>query len=400
MQAGQIQDTNKPRILLPTQTTEETKPEVKQPDKPQSFWDKLKGAAVSGATNVVKQINPVLGSVLQTKTGQQVAVGTVKSGMTGLKESEKPFLQPFASTANVNFSETPLTPAVKAQPSAGEAAGEALNAGLTAFGLKEAKPAVALAKKLLPEEKSVAEKALTLSSDELKNVNTKKLKWLSEDALSEGKIIGGKIKSTAYAIPKKIKTLSTEFGDILKGTPEEIRGKAETLGKGLYQKTLELFKDNEQALNKNQLLSKMKNAIINDANTVYSSEYEAQQTAEKALNKFSQFVKKGTNKGLEEARQAWYAEAKNASGKLSDANEVIHNIIKKTIKETLPEEKQAIYDAYKQTMAKTYDIEEIMKAKTKTAVRQGKSVLKTVGKVAGTVAAGYGLLKGAEKIGL
>ena len=31
----------------------------------------------------------------------------------------------------------------------------------------------------------------------------------------------------------------------------------------------------------------------------------------------------------------WYAEAKNASGKLSDANEVIHNIIKKTIKETL-----------------------------------------------------------------
>ena len=224
-------------------------------------------------------------------------------------------------------------------------------------------------------------KALKLSVDELKKINPKKLSWLSKDVLSEGKTVGGILKSKAYAIPEKTKQLATEFKDILKGSPEKIRANAENLGKDLYKKTLNLFEGSEKAVNKNQFLNTMKNVVKKDLDTVYDSEYQAKQAAEKAVEKLKKYITKGTNKGIEEARMKWYSEAKNASGKLTNANKVIHDSIKSFVRETLPEEKKIAYDAYKKTMAKTYDIEEIMKARIKTAVEKGESTVKKVKKV-------------------
>lgn len=221
-------------------------------------------------------------------------------------------------------------------------------------------------------------RALKLSSDELKNINSKNLQWLAKDALSEGETIGGILKKKAFAVPEKTKQLANEFKDILTGSSEEIRLKAENLGKGLYQKTLDLFQGSEKAINKNQLIKTMKDAIANDENTIYDSATQQAQTVKKATDKILRYITKGTNKGLEEARMKWYSEAKNASGKLSDANKVIHDVLKNAIKETLPEDKQVIYDGFKKTMAKTYDIEEIMKAKIKTSIGKGgiKNILK------------------------
>jgi len=246
----------------------------------------------------------------------------------------------------------------------------------------------------IPEEM----KALKLSVDELKNINAKKLQWLSKDALSEGETIGGILKSKAYAMPKKMEGLANEFKDILKGSPEEIRAKAANYGKSLYKKTLDLFEGSEKAINENTVRTRLTEALNKDLTTTYASEYEKADVTKKAIDGFINSVEKGTNKGLEEARMNWYAKVKNVSGKLSDANTVIHNAIKNVIKDSLPEEKQAIYDAYKQTMAKSYDIEEIMKAKIKTAVKKGGSLLKTAGKVATGLGIAGGIGAGYEKV--
>lgn len=104
---------------------------VKTPpvEKP-SFLGTLEKGAKSVGTQLLSNVNPLLGGALQTKTGRNIASGAVKMGVEGLKDAIKPALQPFAMATGKDIPETPVTPAVKAQPTPGEALGEAASAAL------------------------------------------------------------------------------------------------------------------------------------------------------------------------------------------------------------------------------------------------------------------------------
>jgi hypothetical protein len=233
-----------------------------------------------------------------------------------------------------------------------------------------------LAKSLLPDAEKQATKALSLNPSELKEVNTKRLNWLSEDSLSSGETKQGLFTPKTYTMPKQVKQLATEFKDVLVGTPEKVIQNATELGKGFRQKVLSLFTGSEKAINRDTFLNKVKSAIANDSETIYSTVKEQQQVASKAVANLSKHITTGTNKGIEEGLAKWYSESKNASGLLSNANKVIQKVVKDTVKSTLPAEKAALYDTYKTKMAKLYDVQEIMKAKVKASI--GKSTVQNI----------------------
>lgn len=251
--------------------------------------------------------------------------------------------------------------------------------------------AVLGAKKLVSAPKEI--KALTLSTKELG-----KIKWLdflkSDNLVKEG-TKGGLLTPTRYKVSEAVSKLATEFKDILKGSPNQIMKKAQQLGNEYKNKSLGLFKDSEKLINEKVARKQLEQALHKDLTTTYASGFEKKDVTKKAIESFFSKVKTGTNKGLEEARMAWYSEAKKSSGKLSDANKVLHNAIKEMIERSLPEEKAAIYKLYKNKMAKLFDIQEIQGAKLKTAVEEGGSVLKKGAKAV----AGAGGLYGAYEFG-
>lgn len=286
------------------------------------------------------------------------------------------------------------TPIEKVAKTATEVAGAFAPLGEGASAAEGVSKTIGTGKELLAY--NAWKKALELSPEELAKVNGKKLDWLSKDVLSTGKTKGGLLKSKTYEMPQKMKDLGTEFKDILKGTPEQIRLNAENTGKGLRQNILDLFSNNEKAINQNQFVSKLKKAVADDTNIVYDTVKQQKETVDKAVKSFSKYITRGTNKGLEEANTKWYSESKNASGKLSDANKVIQKVIKTTIKDTLPEEQKTAYDTLKTKMAKLYDIQEIMKAKVKASV--GTSVLKNVANKLKIPAGTIATYEGAKKL--
>jgi hypothetical protein len=272
-------------------------------------------------------------------------------------------------------------------PQASEALGAALNyASVLPIGkavdlgtdaLKTGSTAAKdLAKSLLPDAEKQATKALSLNPSELKEVNTKRLNWLSEDSLSSGETKQGLFTPKTYTMPNQVKQLATEFKDVLVGTPEKVIQNATELGKGFRQKVLSLFTGSEKAINRDTFLNKVKSAIANDSETIYSTDKEQQQVASKAVANLSKHITTGTNKGIEEGLAKWYSESKNDSGLLSNANQVIQKVVKDTVKSTLPAEKAALYDTYKTKMAKLYDVQEIMKAKVKASI--GKSTVQNI----------------------
>jgi len=239
-------------------------------------------------------------------------------------------------------------------------------------------------------------KALQLTMEELGKINGRKLDWLTKDSLSAGGTKGGIFTPKKYVMPEKIKQLTNEFIDILEGTPEKIRLNAEILGKNFKDKTLNLFNGDEKLINKQTLIKTMEKAVANDTKAVYDTTMQRSQVVKKSVKSFIDKVEVGTNKGLEEARLRWYSEAKNAQGKLSDANKVIHTVIKNTIKETLPKAKQEAYDLYKTKMAKLFDIQEIMKAKIKAS--EGTSKVKEFIEKAKVPTALIGAYEGGKRI--
>lgn len=118
------------RVLSPS-----TPPEQKEALKKAAFSaveDKhsaaskfLEGAKMVGKT-LVKGVNPALGTALETGTGEDVAGGVLKIGAENLKSSAKPFAQPFAMATGKDIESLD----VKAEPTPGEALGEAVSAGL------------------------------------------------------------------------------------------------------------------------------------------------------------------------------------------------------------------------------------------------------------------------------
>ena len=253
----------------------------------------------------------------------------------------------------------PKTPIEKAGAITENIAELAIPAGEAAKGIKEG---------------SKLKEALSLSADELNKVNGKKLEFLSKDSLAEtGKTIGGFLRKKAYDVSDKVKPLLDEFGQHLTGkTPEENVDNIRKFMKDTWQNTKNLFTSNEKAVNESTVRRKLTNALNQDKSTTYATEYEKKNVVRNAVDNFINSVKKGTNKGLEEARNAWYSESKKMTGKLSDANKVLHDAIKTVIKDTLPENEQKLYDEYKKTTAKANDVKEILKAKVKASVGTSK----------------------------
>ncbi len=219
-------------------------------------------------------------------------------------------------------------------------------------------------------------KELQLTAEELGKVNGKRLEILSKDALAEGKTVGGFLKQKAYDVADKVKPLYDEFKHVLTGEkPEENVQNIRNYQKQLYQKSLDLFKGNEKAVNKTTVTKTLKDAIKNDPDAIYGK--DTKEVSDKAVNKFLSYVKKGTNKGLEQARNKWYSSVKKVSDdKLSSANKTLHTAIKQVIKDSLPEESQKAYDAAKTTIAKANDVKEILKAKVKASI--GKSTIQKI----------------------
>lgn len=99
----------------------------------------LKSTGKKILTTAAKMVNPVIGQLSETKTGSNIAGKVGDIGLQGLKEAEKPFLQPIAMATDTNLPETKLTPAVSSTPTPKESLSEALSAALTVAGLKGAK---------------------------------------------------------------------------------------------------------------------------------------------------------------------------------------------------------------------------------------------------------------------
>jgi len=363
-----------------------------------SFWGTVGDTIRELPTSVV----PAVG---QFATGVAKGIGRTVVDAVKMAKPAVDFMQQSNPLTQVIQNEFPAVKKANQAVSSGidkglEYASSKLQA--TTPGEKTAGYAETAAEFLLPGKiiKEVADtskeaKALQLTEEELKKINPKKLDWLTKDALSTGKTVGGIIKKKAYEMPQKLVELQNEFKSILKGSPEEMRAGAEKLGKTFKDETLKLFDGNETAINEKTLVNKLEKAVADNTKTIYDSEMQRAETVKKSIKSFTKYVEKGTNKGLEEARMKWYAESKNATGKLSDANKVIHDVLKTAIKDTLPEEEKAAYDIMKTRMAKLFDVQEILKAKIKASIGQS-----TLGKVidkakipAGVLAAGEGARK-------
>lgn len=232
------------------------------------------------------------------------------------------------------------------------------------------------------KEISKTEKALKLSAEELKKIDPARLATLGKKYLKKiGETSGGLLKGEQYNtsdITGKIASKLEKEGLVLDSSkPAKNQKKVFDFMKQNWNKTKELFSGSEKSINKPQLYNRFKKAITEDTSTVYGPELEEVQT--KAIKTFQNYfskVEKGTNLGLEEARNLWYQENAKASGKLSNANQAIHKVIKQVVKETLPEEKKALYDQYKKANAMANDAIEILGSKKEAGL--GKSL---VGKI-------------------
>lgn len=231
-------------------------------------------------------------------------------------------------------------------------------------------------------EKKGAKSALDLSAEELNRINGKKLEYLSKDKLKElAKISGSKLTGFKYNVGEKIKPLKEEFSHILTSSkPEENLNAVRKYMKDTYNSSLNLFKGKEKAMNEKTVKNKLQQAIKNDPNAVYGKDLK--EVSDKTINGFLKYVKKGTNKGLEEARNAWYQANKRVSdNKLSSANEAVHKAIKEMIKGTLTREEALAYDKAKQSIARINDVKEILKAKVAQKVNY-KPLISKAGNIA------------------
>jgi hypothetical protein len=237
-----------------------------------------------------------------------------------------------------------------------------------------------------------SKRALSLTAEELAKVNKKRLSYLSKESLDSAKTVGGIIKKKTLAMNEKVKGLQTEFRSLLGGSTEKNIGKVRGAIKQAVDDTFGLIKGSNKSLNLNTVKAKLKNKLMTDQTTSYSSEYELVDVTKKSLNGFLNKVKEGTVKGLEEARLVWRAEKKQTSGQLKKADEVLHTAIKNIIKDNLPEAERKLYDVYKTKMAKLYDVKEILRAKKEASLGKSKigSILKKTaigGAAVGTIAA-------------
>jgi len=156
------------------------------PEKKTSILSKVKNKAKEVALNTVQNINPAIGLALKTDTGQNIAKGVAKYGAESLKATEKPFLQPFAMVSNKDIPETPISPAVSANPTPGEALGEGISAGLTAFGMKGLPTAVSkITSSIANKAKEKVSKAI------IEKIMPKLTKTEQSLAVQEGRVTAG-----------------------------------------------------------------------------------------------------------------------------------------------------------------------------------------------------------------
>lgn len=244
-----------------------------------------------------------------------------------------------------------------------------------------------------------ARNALNLSLAELEKIPSKALRYLSKTEIRKQPIVGkGILKEKMYQMPEQIRKLADEFYDVVKsGDPNKIQIEAERKGKELWNQTKQLFSGSNPIQNKQQILSRLKNELSNSRNVSYDSAFQKKDVVPKAVESYFKRIKNFTAEGLEEARVAWAKAKRNDSGKLSEANKELDNLIKGLVKSYLPAEKQVIYDAYKTQQAKLFDIETIMGAK-KAVMTKTPSLLKKALPGAGIVGGAALLYQGAKKL--
>jgi len=241
---------------------------------------------------------------------------------------------------------------------------------------------------------SAAKKALTMDSKELQALPGKMFKKIFNLDKAELPKVGGWIKDEVKGMPAKINQLADEFKEVLQGSSSENITKIKELKSSLWKQTLGLFEGSNKSLNEKQIRSAISRAI--KEKIAFLSLFNKKDVLEKTIEPFMKQVKSGTLKGLEEARGKFSIEARDATGQLKQAKQVLHDAVKAYIREQLPESKRVIYDNLKKTHAKAFEVLEILKAKNK--YTSGTSLLKKSVKVIGGGGAAVWLANEARKL--
>jgi len=161
----------------------------------------------------------------------------------------------------------------------------------------------------------------------------------------------------------------------------------------LQQKSKTAFDGVNQAINKNTLVSGIKDAISKMSDSVYEGYTKEQQSAfsDKRIGDFLSYVKEGTLKGLDDGLEAFRSANAKSDATISKAADTTYQAVKQYIVDNLPEDKAAIYKATNQAQAKLFDVAEILKGKIQASIgtvsKTGK-VLKGAALGLGTAVAG------------
>ncbi len=255
-------------------------------------------------------------------------------------------------------------------------------------------------KKILPEAKTTAEKALSLGEKELSAVDKSKLKYLTDKGFDMTKTEGGILKEKIYKMTDQVKKLASEFKDVLTGkTPEEnIQNVQKELGK-LQQQSKTAFDGVNKTINKNTLVSGIKNAIGKMSDSIYEGYTKEQQAAfsDKRIADFLSHVKDGTLKGLDDALESFRSANAKSDATISKAADTTYQAVKKYIVDSLPADKAAIYKTANKSQAKLFDVAEILKGKIQASIGSLSKAGKFL-KGAGTVAGGIAIEKGVKNL--
>ena len=256
-----------------------------------------------------------------------------------------------------------------------------------------------IVKKVIPEGKNLAEKALSLGKKELESVDKSKLKYLTDKGFDMTKTEGGFIKEKMYKMTDQVKKLATEFGHVLTGkTPEENIKLVQTELGRLQQQSKTAFDGVNKIFNKDTLVTGIKKSISDMSDSVYEGYTKEAQASfsEKRISDFLSHVKEGTLKGLDDALESFRAANAKSDATLSKATDATYEAVKQHIIDNLPKERAAIYNAANQSQAKLFDVAEILKGKIQASVgtlgKAGKA-LKYGAAVLATGAVGEGIRK-------
>lgn len=401
----------KPIIPAAKPTAQSTPALLTQDQEKQNFIntpktvDDLAVGAGKGVINVAKDSSDLVNKIashipselhdsIKQMADTNPALATLSAALQGVGK-----ISPAISSLEKNVGAKPnsLVTPNNTNQQVGKFLGEA---GAAAFPAEEVVGGGAqIVEKLLPKGESLAEKALSLTNDELQSVDKSKLKYLGTKGLDMVETKGGLFREKSFKMPEQVKQLSDEFSHVLtsKNPEKNIKNVISEMGV-LQEKSKAAFDGANKIINKEQLSTGIRKAISDISDTAYESMSKEGQSAysEKRISDFLSHVKEGTLKGLDDALESFRAKNAKGDATISNATDATYQAVKKYIVENLPKENADLYKAANKQQAKLFDVAEILKGKVKASVgtygKLGK-LLKTTGIGAGSFGAGEILKK-------